>query len=98
MKDRVIQKTDANVGKMATARVNVDKEGASELKKKLSDVIAVMAHLQRFRHRYSHVTCNNYMYIFSPTSTFFVNIHSTCRPFPTLANFMKCRIYFEFRS
>ena len=32
MKDRMTQK-DANVGKMATVRVNVDKEGARESSK-----------------------------------------------------------------
>ena len=34
MKDRVTQTTGANVGKGATVRVNIDKEGASGVKKK----------------------------------------------------------------
>ena len=33
-KDKVTQTTDANVGKGATVRVNIDKEGASGVKKK----------------------------------------------------------------
>ena len=34
VKDRVTQTTDANVGKGATVRVNIDKEGASGVKRK----------------------------------------------------------------
>ena len=34
MKDRVTQTTDANVGKGATVKVNIDKEGASGMEKK----------------------------------------------------------------
>ena len=67
MKDRVIQKTDANVEKMATVRVDVDKEDASGVKKNtLSDVVlAVTAHLQHLRHRYYHVTCNILFFFFT---------------------------------